>query len=350
MKALNNFRDKDYIETEEGFLFCVIGSIHPADRAIAYLKYISDSQGKWNRGQKSFKRVMDQYSVENLEETIKVLEKHPEYLYESSEWDTKISAVPDKKISKHFRPDEKLRCLFDKKDLDSLQRKCLDIVEFLSANSEISLDSFGVTGSILLDMHQSFSDIDIVVYGSQESRIVKKTLLQSFEDESLLNRLGSKYVENWCKRKAESYPVSYEEARFFNERRWDRGIYKDKEFSILPVKKCSEVSEDYGDRVFKTEGTIKIEATISNASESLFLPSVYHLKNVNVDKGKKLDDIRTVVSYDWFYSDIAREGEKVKARGKLEKVRDTRTGERYHRVLIGSFTLEGKGYIKPLVE
>jgi predicted nucleotidyltransferase len=41
------------------------------------------------------------------------------------------------------------------------------------------------------------------------------------------------------------------------------------------------------------------------------------------------------VTYEGFYCDIASSGEKVKIRGKLERIKNERTGEIYHR-LIGS--------------
>ncbi len=348
MKSLENFRDKDYIITDEGFIFCVIGSIHPSDRAISFLKYIPDAKGKWSRKNRKYKRIMDSYLVNNLKDTIDFLKDYPEYIYESSDWDTKISAVPSRRITKYFRPDEKLEMLQKAEGLDSLQRKCLEIVEFLSTNSGVQTCSFGVTGSILLDMHQSFSDIDIVIYGIEESRSIKEALIKAYRKKENFNKLEGEEVKNWCKKKSNQYPISYKDTRLFHKRRWDRGIYKDQEFSVLPVKKESEITESYGDHFYRSKGITSIKAKVSDASESIFLPSIYQLENVKIINGEKVEDIKTAVSYDWFFSDIAKKGEKIEARGKLEKVTNRKTGKESYRILIGSLDANGEDYIKPI--
>jgi len=64
------FRDRDFIQTVEDFLFCVIGSVHPADRIISYVKYIPAERGIWGRGEKRFKRVMRYYTMLDLTDTL----------------------------------------------------------------------------------------------------------------------------------------------------------------------------------------------------------------------------------------------------------------------------------------
>jgi len=88
------FRDRDFIQTVEDFLFCVIGSAHPADRIISYVKYIPAGEGIWRRGEKRFKRVMRYYTMLDFIGTLNFLEKYPEYLYDSDVMGIRISAVP----------------------------------------------------------------------------------------------------------------------------------------------------------------------------------------------------------------------------------------------------------------
>ena len=62
-------KDKDFIETIEGLLFCVVGYLHPPDRYTAYLKYVPSEGGKWKRGETRYARVLPYYHVSQVENT-----------------------------------------------------------------------------------------------------------------------------------------------------------------------------------------------------------------------------------------------------------------------------------------
>ncbi|OYT44048.1 hypothetical protein B6U84_04865 [Candidatus Bathyarchaeota archaeon ex4484_40] len=295
---MRGFRDRDYLRTEEGYFFCVLGPVHPEDRVIAYLKYVPDPSGKWGRGSNRFRRALPHYTVDGLLETFRFLESRPEYLFE-------LSGVPP--------------------------------------------SYFGVTGSVLLDIHRDFSDIDLLVYGKRNSESVRKALLQSYEErDSPVRRLHGEKAREWCLQKTELYPLTYEEAERILERRWNRGLFHGTLFSIHPVKLEGEVKEKYGDRVFRPEGTVKIEATVSDASEACFMPATYRVEDVRVVEGPRVRDIFEVVSYEGLYGDLAKDGERILAYGKLEGVTDRVSGLRYHRLLIGSQEARGRDYIKLL--
>jgi len=38
-------KDRDFVETAEGFFFCLVGYLHPPDRYTAYLKYTPAESG-----------------------------------------------------------------------------------------------------------------------------------------------------------------------------------------------------------------------------------------------------------------------------------------------------------------
>jgi len=52
----------------------------------------------------------------------------------------------------------------------------LDLIDLLSSESAITVEDFGVHGSIALNMHTPKSDIDFVVYGAQNLRKLEKTV------------------------------------------------------------------------------------------------------------------------------------------------------------------------------
>lgn len=346
---LRGFRDRDYLKTVEGYFFCTVGSTHPEDRAIAYLKYVPDPSGKWGRGNKRFRRALRYYTMPDLLETLKFLENHPEYLYYSSVMGIRMSAVPLNRVSAHFKPEEKLSKLIRMGEPDDLQRKVIDLVNMISDESGVPLEFFGVTGSILLDIHQNFSDMDIIIYGRKNSESVKETLKQIYNDQDFpIQRFDDEMIREWCLSKARMYPLTYEEAAKIFKKRWNRGLFRGTTFSVHPVKLEEENNEKYGDRIFKPEGMVKIEAVVSDASEADLLPSIYEVEHIKVFDGPKVKDILEVASYEGLYGGIAEKGERIIAYGKLEEVTDRRFGRRYHRVLVGSKEAKGKDYVKPL--
>ena len=347
-----SFRDRDYIQTVEDFLFCVVGGVHPADRVISYVKYIPSRHGDWEKNEKRFQRLMRSYTMLNLIKTLDFLEEYPQYLYESDVMGIRISAVPLNRIVFHFRPEEKMRKLAEakRKELDELQNKALKLAIALSEKSGVPLKYFGVTGSILLDIHQPFSDIDLTIYGIENSKAVKETLRRIYSvREASISRLKGAKAEEWCLNKSRMYPLTYDEAKVILSRKWNRGVFQGTMFSIHPIKLEDELSEKYGDRIFRPKGMIKIEATVSDSSESEFMPSIYIVENVKILSGPNVKDIREVTSYEGLYGGIADEGEKIIAYGKLEMVVDKRKNEEYYRVLIGSQKALGRDYIKPLL-
>ena len=349
VEKLRGFLDRDYVQTAEGYFFCVVDGMHPEDRVIAYLKYVPDPSGKWGRGNKRFRRALKYYTMPALLETLKFLENHPEYLYYSPVMGIRMSAVPLSRVSIHFKPEEKLSQLMRMRKPDDLQRKVIGLVNLISDESGVPLRFFGVTGSILLDIHRSFSDIDLIIYGRENSESVKSVLKQIIGDQdSPIQKFSNERIREWCLSKSRMYPLTYEEAARIFKRKWGRGLFGGTVFSVHPVKLEGEIDEKYGDRIFKPEGMIKIEAVVSDASESDFLPAIYKVEKVKVLEGPKIKDILEVASYEGLYGGIAEKGERIVAYGKLEKVTDRRLGEQYHRVLVGSKEAEGTDYIKPL--
>lgn len=344
------FRDRDFIQSVERFLFCVIGGVHPPDRVISYIKYVPAEGGLWGRGAVRFRRLMQHYTILELMDTLRFLEQYPEYLYYSSVMGIRISAVPIEKILFHFKPEERLKELAEAgEELDPLEKKALELALKMSDESGVSLKNFGLTGSILLGIHQAFSDIDLTVYGAENSKRVKETLMHIYSSGSAdILRFSGVRAESWCLDKSRFHPLTYKEAKRLLDRKWNTGVFRGTVFSIHPVKFEWEVKERYGDRIFKPKGMIKITATIVDNSESDFMPSKYVVEDVKVLEGLPVNDIREVTSYEGLYAGIASVGERIISYGKLELVIDKSKGEEYHRVIVGSQEARGKDYIKPL--
>jgi predicted nucleotidyltransferase len=345
------YEDRDFIKTVDGFYSCVVGYIHPPDRVISYIKYIPASGGRWGRGEKRYGRFLPDYTVPSLIENIRFLrENHPKYVFYSNVLNTTMSCCPVNMISEHYAPEIKLRELFENEKRDPLQEELVSLVEVISGGN-YSSRAFGVTGSILTDIHRpEFSDIDLTIYGRRSSLEARKRLLNLYDSEGTrLRRLEGRELEAWCESKTRIYPLTRDEAEDIYRRKWNRGIFEGTLFSIHPVRLTEEITEAYGDRVFLPQGMMRVEATISDTSESMFLPCTYGVEDVNVLEGPRIECVREMTTYEGIYGDIFDPGEEVEALGKLERVVDNRFNEEYHRLLVGSLEAEGSDYIKPSI-
>jgi len=344
------FRDRDYIRTKENFFFCVVGPYHPPDRVISYVKYIPARSGRWVYGKTPLKRILKDYTIPSLLETFILLrDTYPHYLFYSDVYGIEMSAVPKEFISKHYIPERKLEVLFHKSKPDKLQRLVTEFVSSLSEISGVPKSEFGVTGSVLLDIHNpEFSDIDLTVYGRRNSVALKRALREaSAKSEKGISCLAGKELEVWCERKTKTYPLNKAVAMSLYLRKWNIGKFYGTNFSIHPVKTEEEVGDKYGDKNYVALGELTIRATISEDLDSMFLPAVYEVGDVDVVCGGSEVDVESVVSYESLYADLAGKGERIEARGKLEKVTDNRNDRVSYRVLVGSPQGAGREYIIP---
>jgi predicted nucleotidyltransferase len=341
------FRDRDYIQTIEDFFFTVVGNTHPPNRVTAYLKNIPSPLGKWGNGKKRYDRVLKQYTMTDVANTIAFLKlNYSEYVYHSKEQNITFSFVPVNKIRRHYKPEEKLAKLVTDEELDHLQLKAILLAKEISKESNVDLSNLGITGSLLVDIHRlEFSDIDLTVYGVSTCKAVKRGSLRLLQ-KSVLKRFEGDELDKWCLDRSRLYPLTIGEARKMYLQKWNRGRFRDTLFSIHPVKVESEISAIYGSKIFLPMGLVECEALVKDASDSMFLPAIYKIEDVSILNGHSYNGISEVVSYEGLYADIASEGERITCKGKLEKVRSRDSKKEYYRILVGSFEAAGRDYIK----
>ena len=347
---MRGFRDRDFLQTIEGFFFCVIGPVHPADRVISYIKYVPSESGVWGRDKQKFSRILQKYTIPNLLQTFNYLEiNYPHYMFYSPVNNITITAVPYNKIKRHFQPEQKLAQLRQAQKRDSLQEKLIRFTLFLAETAGLSKNSFGVTGSLLLDIHQlTFSDIDMIVYGVKDSWALKKVLTEK-DGSGAMKRLEGKALEKWGVKKSMEYPLTANEAVKLYERKWNLGSFENTWVSIHPVKLESEVTEKYAEKRYTPCGQVTIEAFVSNNVDSIFLPATYQIEEVEFLDNRPSVNVTEVVTYEGLYSSVAENGEKIRVKGKLERVKEKGNSRERYRVLVGSPEGKGTEYIK-LVE
>lgn len=345
---MRRFRDRDFLQTQEGFFFCVVGNVHPSDRVISYIKYLPSDSGDWGNKKQQFNRILKNYTISNLLETFQYLKKnHPNYLFKSPVDNITVTAVPYECIKQHFKPEKKLVELKKSVCLDSLQKKLMDFVDYLKKISGVKETDFGITGSLLLDIHQpSFSDLDVIVYGIENSWKLRQALINQQGPKSPIKRLQGKALESWCLKKSRLYPLTTQDAFKIYKRKWNLGYFEDLWVSIHPVKTEKEITEKYGSKTYEPIGPVTIQAVVCDSVDSLFLPAVYKVKDISFLENEVPVNIYEVITYEGLYSSLAKNGEKIQVKGKLEKVSQKQTNTGYYRVVVGSPEGKGTEYIK----
>ena len=332
-------KDRDFVETLEGLLFCLVGYVHPPDRYTAYLKYTPAETGKWARDRVFYCRNLPYYHVRNVVATLEFLERHhPRYVWLDPVRGLRFSFVPKDAVATYYVPEDRLAEIMEQPH-DPLEEQVRDLVDVLASAAGIPVGAMGVTGSILLKLHDpSFSDIDVTVYGRENALKVKRAVEVS--KGRLFEALEPERRERWRTETAERFALSREDVAHLETRRWNYFLFRGRYVSVHPTKRDDEIRERYGDERSRIVGVASIEATVVEAGESLFLPAVYRLGDVSVLDGP-VGEIREIVSFEGLYGDIADPGDRIVARGQVEELSG---GSR--RLVVGTSALADGGFVR----
>ncbi|MDH5745662.1 MAG: nucleotidyltransferase domain-containing protein [Candidatus Bathyarchaeota archaeon] len=332
--------DGDTFVAKEGFIFNVFGYEHPSNRVFAFLKYIPSKFKKlfnvrflertWKSERLKLFRAEKLYTAQNYQTFLETFRNNfPNYVYFCPFREKEVISTPLNSIKKVYVPKECLRWLIRIKSKDSLQEMTLDLIDLLSSESGISVDDFGVHGSIALNMHTPRSDMDIVVYGAQNFRRLEKTI------DKLVKTGTLGYVFN---------------NRLDVARRY-KGRYLDKIFMYNAVRKPEEIGSRYGTYKYSPVTHVKFHCTVKDDSEAMFRPAIYKIENYELDNASSTlskDEIpRLVVSMIGCYRNVAKKGDKIEVSGMLERVENIETGEVFNQVVVGTAANEDE-YIWPL--
>lgn len=325
-------REGDLIETWHGSVFDVKGLVHPRLEIIAFIRYFPDASGKREKNSVRYEKVYP------LQERFDLLiNKFPQYLRYDSVFDEKLCKVPIQDIGKIYDPITKLKEMNFSSNLDPLEKKVVDLAESLRINAGLTRDSIGVSGSILADLHTPYSDLDVIVYGSENCRKAYSALEEMSKDPSLtIKPYSLKELQGLFAFRSKDTIVSFEDFIKTESRKYLQGKFDETDYFFRFVKDWNEVKEQYGDIKFKNIGYARIKARINDASESILTPCTYVIEETKVLAGPKNLAVREIASFRGRFCDQAREGETVVAQGKIEQVSDCRSDYQYFRLLIGN--------------
>ncbi|MGQ9719808.1 MAG: nucleotidyltransferase domain-containing protein [Candidatus Jordarchaeum sp.] len=319
----------DFIEDKNNLILDVKGLIHPPDKVIAYLRYFPDNKGE--RLRKNGKKYRKVYSLEDRE---KYLEKNfPEYIYFDSVFGVKLQAVPRNRIKKVHNPIERLQRVISHGFTDELEKDVILFSETLQEESEIPMQKIGVSGSVLVDLTQPDSDIDIIVYGEKNCRLVYEALGNLFnKKDSIIKAYSDEGLKKLYEFRVTDTMMSYEEFAFSEKRKYMSGEINGRTFFLRFLKEPSELSEKYGDVKYISLNNAIIKGLVLDDKEAIFTPCRYIIKHTKTLEGKA-PQITEIVSYRGRFCDQVRANERFIAQGKIEKV--ISKSETYYRLILG---------------
>jgi predicted nucleotidyltransferase len=332
-------KDRDFIETVDGLLFCVVGYVHPPGRYTAYLKYTPASAGKWARGEVAYRRELPYYHVRHVRRTLEWLEAaHPEYLWADPATGLRFSHVPAEMVARHYLPERRLAEIVARPG-DALERETRDLATLLAREAGLPLEAFGVSGSILLGLHNpEFSDIDLLVYGADNARRVRAAIEDLARDG--LTPLPEERRARWRAETAARFGLEPEAVADLEARRWHYRLFRGRYVSLHPTRTDAEIREAYGERRWASRGRAVAEARVIDAGEAMFLPAVYRVADVRWLEGEP-GPLEEVVAFEGLYGHAAERDERIRATGHLEV---DQAGRR--RLVVGSGFLPDGGSLR----
>ena len=325
-------REGDIIETANHIFFDVKGLVHPPRKIVAFIRFIPDLKGDRKRENITYRKV---YPL--LERYELLREQFPQFLVLDPVFDEQLCEVPIEAVKHHFKPEEGLTRLRCKDALDKVETDALEFAQLLKKNANVSWSKLGISGSLLVRLHTSNSDIDPVIYGSENCRKVYTTLktLMQHKDSPV-----KPYTREELKRlfdfRSKDTVMPFEDFLRTESRKILQGMFKRRDYFIRCVKNWNEIDEKYGRVRYKSMGYAKIKATVTDDSEMIFTPCCYKIADVKILEGVHVEPIEEFVSFRGRFCEQARNGETVIAQGKVERVQ---AGEQvFYRLLLGNRT------------
>ncbi len=326
MGQLGGYNEGDYIQTTDGLFFAVKGSRHPEGLIVGILRYLPDPDGNRVLDGVKYKRVYDiGFTTDYLREN------HPEYVNYIPRLGIELQSVPASKITRYYEPRKRLNIILSNPETE-VERVLADFVHALSGKSIVSAANFGVTGSLLIGLQTEGSDIDINVYGQDESRRVYNSLIELRETLDWVKPLEGDLFDSVLKSRWGDTGLSLDLFSEIESSKVLHGTVQGREYFVRLL-----ISDD--DYVSEPVNRASIRARVVDASKSIFNPCTYEVTQVSGDSEHIVTELK---SYRGKFAEQVHEGELVEARGTLEKVQG-KDGV-YYRLMLG-----GSGdYLLPL--
>jgi len=249
---------------------------------------------------------------------------HPHYLFASPQLDAPLHAVDEDEVVKHYAPRVRLQTLLHSPATDPVLSDLQQLCRLLQDDG-LQLDKIGVTGSILLDLQNHGSDIDLVCY----DRSVFQQLRNRVQALIARNKCQAMHNNDWLEAfQRRACELSLDEYIWHEQRKFNKAIINQRKFDLSLAAGSGQSSG----KAFKKLGQIVLEAEVSDDRYGYDYPAEFVINH---------PEISSVVSFTATYTGQAQLGERIRAAGQLEV-----DEQGIQRVVVGS-NREAQGqYIK----
>jgi predicted nucleotidyltransferase len=275
-------RLRDFIEDTDGWLYAV--STYDNDEKIGtVLRYVPGPGG--SRAHPDGRR----YTKYDFEEAYAHVREHkPQY-------DGLLHRIPHADVKRVYKPDEEIG------RIAATHPRVKKLVDLFC----LPPGTVGCTGSLLIQLDDETSDIDMVVYGKHWF-VAQRKVEEGIRNGTIEGPSEAMWRKAYEKRKPE---IPYDVFVLHEERKFNRGQVEGTYFDILYTRSYDEIRHaPTGKGEVIGKGTI--EAKVTDASLAFDNPAVYYVEHETVSR---------VLSFTHTYSGQALAGETIEACGVLEK-------------------------------
>jgi uncharacterized protein len=321
-----------YLETQEGLFFAVKGLVHPPDRFVAVIRYAPDPEmGERKKDGISYRRL---YHFDEQERLLQ--SSFPQYIAYDPMFQSTLQSVPRLSVRQIYDPRARLKELTNAAIAGTLEEDAVAFAGLLQKAAGVPLSAIGVTGSLLIGLHNASSDLDLAVFGINNCRQVYQALGALLDSGSFaeLQRLDEHGIEELYRQRLSDTHMEFREFADLEKSKSCQGSYRSRPYFIRFIKDGHEAGERYQDCRYQAIGRATITATIADDQEAIFTPCRYRLSHVHNLERLNLG-VDEIVSFRGRFCEQARTGELVRASGMVERVENTE-GEIRYRLLLGN--------------
>jgi len=284
-------RIRDFFITKQNWIFSVVSYDLGEEEVKCLLRYIPDDRGE-RVAERGRYRKLDFY------EAYAFLGRYcPTYVKGG------MQVVPKEDIKEILRPDDELPLIAEREE------QVQTIFELLG--NRIQRDRIGITGSYLCGLNSDNSDLDFVLYGRPNFNIAREVIEAAEEEGILVGITDTVWRRIYNKRQPE---LSYNSFVAHEQRKKNRGAIGDTYLDILYTRDREEIKQldmrNY--EICERVGYATITAEVKDVSFSFDNPAIYEIEHPEISK---------VLSFTHTYVGQALAGEKIEARGVIERTK-----------------------------